>query len=60
MRERKEVLESILPEAPYLVESRFIKEKGKAFFKEAVAQGLEGIMAKAPGSSRGWWSEKAL
>ncbi|MBM4273698.1 MAG: DNA ligase [Deltaproteobacteria bacterium] len=47
LMERKRLLESIMGESPYLVESRFILEKGRAFFKEAVAQGLEGIMAKA-------------
>jgi DNA ligase D-like protein (predicted ligase) len=47
LRDRKEILEGILRESPYLVGSRFILEKGKAFFKEAVAQGLEGVMGKA-------------
>lgn len=45
--ERKRLLEAIMQESPYLVESRFILEKGRAFFKEAVAQGLEGVMGKA-------------
>jgi bifunctional non-homologous end joining protein LigD len=45
--ERKELLSKILGESPDLVESRYIQEKGRAFFQEAVAQGLEGIMAKS-------------
>jgi bifunctional non-homologous end joining protein LigD len=47
LRERKKLMQEILPESVYLLESRYILEKGQAFFKEAVAQGLEGIMAKA-------------
>ena len=29
-----------------MIESRFIRERGRVFFREAVSQGLEGIMAK--------------
>jgi len=47
LRERKGLLKGILRESPHLVESRYIQEKGKSFFKEVVDQGLEGIMAKA-------------
>ncbi len=48
--ERKGALQEILRESDQVLESKYIEEKGKAFFQEAVAQGLEGIMAKA-GSS---------
>ncbi len=44
--ERKVLLREILAESPFLVESRYIREKGIAFFREAVDHGLEGIMAK--------------
>jgi DNA ligase D-like protein (predicted ligase) len=47
LRERKRVLRTILPDSDLVVESRFIEGQGKAFFQEAVSQGLEGIMAKA-------------
>lgn len=44
--ERKALLKRILLESPHLVESRFIHEKGISFFRQAVDQGLEGVMAK--------------
>jgi DNA ligase D-like protein (predicted ligase) len=44
---RKEILQDIMQESPGLVESRYIREQGKSFFREVVAQGLEGVMAKA-------------
>lgn len=44
---RKQVLRSLLPDSDLVLESQYIKERGKAFFQEAVALGLEGIMAKA-------------
>jgi bifunctional non-homologous end joining protein LigD len=47
LRERKGLLKRILRESPHLVESRYIGERGKSFFKEVVDQGLEGVMAKA-------------
>ncbi len=47
LSERKELLQGILPGSPHLVESGYILEKGRAFFQEAVEQGLEGVMAKA-------------
>ncbi len=43
---RKEKLAAVLGETPYLLESGFIREHGVAYFREAVARGLEGIMAK--------------
>ncbi|RLB05300.1 MAG: DNA ligase [Deltaproteobacteria bacterium] len=45
--ERKKILRSILQESTYLVESLYIEEKGKAFFKRVLDEGLEGIMAKS-------------
>jgi ATP-dependent DNA ligase len=48
--ERKQLLQRILRDSPYLVESRYILEKGKTFFHEAVAAGLEGFMAEAVAS----------
>jgi bifunctional non-homologous end joining protein LigD len=48
--ERKRALRAILPDSDLVVESRYIEEKGKAFFQEAVSQGLEGIMGKAMAS----------
>jgi len=47
---RKELLKQILEESEYLVESRYIEEKGITFFKKVLEQGLEGIMAKAKDS----------
>ncbi|MFZ2088200.1 MAG: non-homologous end-joining DNA ligase [Desulfobaccales bacterium] len=43
---RKELLTGILKESPHLIESQFILEKGRTFFEEVVARGLEGVMAK--------------
>lgn len=47
LMQRKELLQEILRESDQILESRYIREHGKAFFREAVAQGLEGIMAKS-------------
>lgn len=44
--DRKEMLAGILRESQHLIESRFVRERGKAFFREVVSQGLEGVMAK--------------
>jgi bifunctional non-homologous end joining protein LigD len=44
---RKQALQEILRESDQVLESKFIREQGRAFFREAVAQGLEGIMGKA-------------
>jgi bifunctional non-homologous end joining protein LigD len=46
LMDRKERLSGILRESPQLIESRFVREQGQVFFREAVSQGLEGIMAK--------------
>ncbi|MBV7533777.1 DNA ligase D [Chitinophaga sp. sic0106] len=49
--ERKQLLERILPQDnPVLLYSNHITGEGTAFFKAAVARGLEGIMAKAADS----------
>jgi DNA ligase D-like protein (predicted ligase) len=61
LRERKGILQDILRESDQILESRYIREKGKAFFQQAVAQGLEGVMAKAmsspylPGQRSRYW-----
>jgi DNA ligase D-like protein (predicted ligase) len=47
---RKQALREILRESDQVVESKFIREQGQAFFREAVAQGLEGVMGKAVAS----------
>jgi bifunctional non-homologous end joining protein LigD len=44
---RKQILQEMLEESPGIVESRYIQERGTSFYREVVAQGLEGIMAKA-------------
>lgn len=66
LKARKEILQRILRQTLHLVESRYIEARGQAFFKEAVAQGLEGVMAKSLGSpyligkrSRFWLKIKA-
>ncbi len=46
LKERKKLLREIIPESPFVAESDYILEKGKAFFKEVIAQGFEGVMAK--------------
>ncbi|QJA06412.1 hypothetical protein FVE67_06180 [Thermosulfurimonas marina] len=46
LRERRRILREILPESPYLVESRYVLEKGRAFFEKVVSEGFEGVMAK--------------
>lgn len=43
---RKELLAGVLRETPNLIESRFVRERGTAFFQEVVSRGLEGVMAK--------------
>jgi DNA ligase D-like protein (predicted ligase) len=50
LMERKQRLQAILRESDQVLESKYIREQGRAFFKEAVAQGLEGIMGKAMSS----------
>lgn len=44
--DRKDRLSKILRESPHLIESRFVREQGRVFFRETVSQGLEGVMAK--------------
>jgi bifunctional non-homologous end joining protein LigD len=44
---RKEILGDLLAESAEVVESRYILAQGKSFYREVVAQGLEGVMAKA-------------
>ncbi|HEV7331325.1 MAG TPA: DNA ligase D [Flavisolibacter sp.] len=45
--QRKQILEEVIPaDLEHLRYSDHVEEKGKSFFKAAVKQGLEGIMAK--------------
>lgn len=44
---RKELLQQTITESACLLESRYILEKGLAFFQETVARGFEGVMAKS-------------
>jgi bifunctional non-homologous end joining protein LigD len=44
--DRKERLAGLLRESPHLIESRFVRERGTAYFQQAVSRGLEGVMAK--------------
>ncbi|NPA48751.1 MAG: hypothetical protein GXO20_02115 [Thermodesulfobacteria bacterium] len=46
LRERKKLLKETLPESPFVAESEYILEKGVAFFKQVIALGFEGVMAK--------------
>lgn len=50
LEERRALLEGCLKESPRLVLSRAVPEHGRAFFAQAVAQGFEGVMAKAKDS----------
>lgn len=49
--ERKEILQSVLPENEFLRFSDHIVGEGKSFYEEAAQQGLEGIMAKKADSN---------
>lgn len=49
--ERKEILRQILPEHPMVRYSDHVEQKGIRFFKAAIQQGLEGIMAKERNSA---------
>ncbi len=61
LRERKEILRQNLPQSPFVAESIYVCEKGKAFFEEVVSRGLEGVMAKdlespyLPGKRTDFW-----
>lgn len=44
---RKEILTDILKESEQLVESGYVEARGLSFYREVVARGLEGVMAKA-------------
>jgi bifunctional non-homologous end joining protein LigD len=48
--ERKELLETLVEDIPMVRFSSHIEGKGKAFFKEAVGKGLEGIIGKKANS----------
>jgi DNA ligase D-like protein (predicted ligase) len=59
--ERKEILSSAVEESQYIILSRFIREQGMIYFRKAVENGLEGIMAKnlsspyIPGKRSRFW-----
>ncbi len=46
LRRRKELLKGLIPESPFVVESGYVLEKGKAFFERVIREGFEGVMAK--------------
>jgi bifunctional non-homologous end joining protein LigD len=46
LTERKKILKDSLTEGKNVLISDFIKEKGEAYYKSAVDNGLEGVMAK--------------
>lgn len=63
---RKQLLEKILPSLSHIRISRYIEKTGKSFFKTAIANGLEGIIAKKSSSkyfplkrSRDWLKIKS-
>ncbi|HVI48748.1 MAG TPA: DNA ligase D [Chitinophaga sp.] len=52
LAERKQILAAIIPEGNKLISfSNHVEGQGTAFYKAAIAKGLEGIMAKAADSS---------
>jgi len=64
---RKELLKRILPKDPRIRLSGFVRKTGKAFFRAAKRQGLEGIMSKRAEStyqagkrSREWLKVKVV
>jgi DNA ligase D-like protein (predicted ligase) len=46
LAERRKILSWLLRPSPYLAVSQGVRGRGKAMFEAAVAQGLEGVMAK--------------
>jgi hypothetical protein len=46
LSQRKEILRDLIEESLELVESRYILAEGKSYYREVLAQGLEGVMAK--------------
>lgn len=60
---RRELLQANIIPGPHLLISDAVPEKGRAFFREVVAKGLEGIMAKEknspylPGKRSPWWKK---
>lgn len=61
LQERRHLLKELLPRSPFVVESRYVLEQGVAFFQQVIAQGFEGVMAKAvdspylPGKRVDFW-----
>jgi len=61
-KRRELLLSSINPNA-HLIISNAVPEKGRAFFRQAVGKGLEGVMAKEknspylPGKRSPWWKK---
>ena len=62
---RKEILADLLEESGQMVESGYVEARGLSFYREVVARGLEGVMAKALDSpyligkrSRHWFKIK--
>jgi DNA ligase D-like protein (predicted ligase) len=46
LTERKDVLQTSLREGRHVVNSLYVEEEGKKYYKAAIQKGLEGIMAK--------------
>lgn len=44
--ERKEALQRIVTDSEVVLQSRFVEERGKAFYEGAIKEGFEGVMAK--------------
>jgi len=50
LMERKENLKNILRASDFIIESEYVKEKGKIFYERVIERGFEGAMAKSVGS----------
>jgi len=44
--ERKEILQRVVTESDSVLQSRFVEERGRAFYEGVVKEGFEGMMAK--------------
>ncbi len=51
LRERKKILKDTLPKLPNVKYNDHVEEKGSAFFRAALAEGLEGMIAKDASSA---------
>jgi len=44
--DRKKILQKLLKQSPYVVESRCVEARGRSFFQQTMEHGLEGTMGK--------------